>query len=143
MISNQLKAQAIARIRHNVPLEDIAHELDIPLMLIKEWSSTLNVKDLVAIESNVYAVQTLLDKDPSAENEARLKSKLEEVAFDIAEETSKAVGYGDPVLSKSLQLCADTVSKLYTVFIAKNNGPAPLEQPSSTGLSLFQNMLRD
>lgn len=143
MITEQIKTNAIAKIKMSVPLEDISRELDLPLLLIKEWESNLNPRDLVQLKANVHACQTLTqegDITSSENNEKLLKSKLEDVALLIATEAGLCTSIGDVIQAKNLQLLADTTTKLYNTFI--NKGTNKLDEPGNN-MSLFDALRRD
>lgn len=148
MYNERLKASAIARIKSRIPLEEISEDLDIPYTIVKEWAENLGGKDLIGLEANIHAATKLANQEimplGDTENEEALKTKLFEVAIEIAEETSGVVAMGDPITAKALQLCADTVTKLYSTFIIKKDSPQNINQtPSSDSLTMFQGLLRD
>lgn len=143
MISDTIKAKAITQIRRQVPLDEIANELCLPLMLIKDWQSNLDVKDLVIVEANVAAIEDVLKGEVVEPDKISiLKDKLEDAAIEVTKEVSIALG--DPMYAKSLQLCADTIAKLYVSIVKKDT---PAENPnnifSPTGLTAFQTAMRD
>lgn len=144
MIDERLKSAAIARIKRQIPLEEIALDLDIPYMLIKEWAHNMQGNDLVALQANIHAAASFASSQELTETtEQKLENKLQDVALEIATETYKAVSLGDPIFSKSLQLCADTITKLHNTFIAKVGEGGKGETPSTDSVSIFSNMLRD
>lgn len=156
MITKELKATAIAKIKCHVPLEEIALELDIPFPLVKEWhaketesESNRTASDLVNTAAKVHAVQVLTRElhqqviPPSNQQEELLKLKIEEVALEIAEQVSLNLATTDVIRAKTLQLCADTVTKLYNSLISKAIAPDGSIRPSDTGLSAFRNVMRD
>lgn len=144
MITEQLKAQAIAKLRHAVPIEDIASALNIPVKLVKEWKGKLDPKDLVAIEANIYAAEKLAYGEIVTEddNEKILKETLELTAIDIAKEVNNGFSLQDPMAAKSVQLCADAISKLYNTFILKNGSGTPMNNIPQEA-STFQRLMRD
>lgn len=137
MFTEAIKAKAIAKIKHQVPIEDIAEELELPTTLIEQWAK-LEGKDLVALESNLHAIENVTNQetlDPTTID--RLKDKLEKAAEEITDDIGMALG--DPVYAKSLQLCADTVSKLYITLVQKSN---PSDTPDGH-VPLFETLMRD
>lgn len=146
MIPDTTKNQAIAKLKRNMPAEMIASELDLPLMLVKEWESKLNPNDLVALEANIQAVEEVTQRVLNGEivpgNEETLKNELEKAAIQIAQASTKPIFIGDMLHAKAVQLCADAVSKLYQTLILKG---APAGQGSSGGQSnsRFHDLMKD
>jgi hypothetical protein len=143
MYSEQDKHQAIALLKRNKTPEEVASQLDMPVRLVKEWHSKLDTKDLVGLQSNVQAFDDVLNGEliVTGDAEKLLKGKLEAVALDIAIEVDRNVGVNDVMVSKSLQLAADTVCKLYAVIVSKLN-ESPVGKPNEAG-SLFQSIMKD
>lgn len=141
MITDSQKAQAMAQIRRQVPLEQIATELMIPPALIKEWAKTSG-HDLIAVEANLHAVEHILTEGGVVEsNTDRLKVKLEEAALELVKELP--MSHGDPMYAKSIQLCADTINKLYTTFFKTNE---PAENPDNfnpSAITAFASLMKD
>lgn len=142
MITDQIKARAISKLRHNETPEQIALDLGIPEKLIKEWAKTLSSSDLVAIEANTYAIGKIMATQELVPlQEDILRNELEKAAIDIAKEASVATD--DMMHAKAVQLCADAVCKLYASLILKgspnqNNGN---QLPSMS--SAFETLMRD
>ena len=146
MITPSLKATAIARIKCSEPLEEIARELDIPLAVVKELYNGLDNNDLIRLEANVFALGKLTNGDiipPSDKNEQMLKMKIEEVAIDIVDEVGLCVTTADPIRAKTLQLCADTVSKLYTTLISKLPAGEGGVSPNGKTIEAFKSIMKD
>lgn len=141
MITDATKAKAIAAILRQVPHEDIAEELEIPVVLVREWAN-LQGKNLVTMEANLLAADRVLKGEVLEANQVDiLKQKLEQAAIDVTNEVPAAIG--DPMYAKSLQLCADTITKLYQVIVCRgdvNPNNMPL---SGNGISAFQSIMRD
>jgi hypothetical protein len=141
MIKETVKAKAIAQIKRSIPLDQIAEELSLPVMLLEDWAK-LEGKDLVAMEANLHAVETILNRQEVVEQDTVeiLKTKLEEAALEVTKDIPMAMG--DVVYAKSLQLCADTISKLY-VHIVNKGIPADTGIMNLNGDSAFAQLQRD
>lgn len=139
MITDKIKAKAIALLERRKPAEEIAEELDLPVMVVKDWEKTLSVKSLVALEATVHAIEDieLASIDPTME--AKLKTKLEEAAHEIADQVYKYAGGGDVIHARALQLNADTVTKLYQTIILKGQAVVAINPNGSNG-SAFQQL---
>jgi len=143
MITSDTKNLVIARLKMAIPLEEISAELEIPLPLIKEWESKLDPNDLVQLKANVHAVNNLSQDvmiSSTESNEKLLQAKLEECAIQIAGEIVRT-GAEEVVVAKTLQLLADTTSKLYNTFI--NKGPNHGLNEGGNAMSLFDSLRRD
>lgn len=142
MITEPIKAKAIALIKHQTSLDEIAEQLELPIMLVREWAK-LEGKDLVALEANIHAVENVLQGEVLEQDKIQLlKDKLEDAAIEVTKDINMALG--DPLYAKSLQLCADTIAKLYVSIVKKDT---PSDNPnnifSPTGLTAFQAVMRD
>ena len=143
MITDKLKANAIALLKLGDSVRQVSEELEIPYMLVKEWADALDVHDLTALQANARALATVMNKqtviEPSEQNKEILKAKIEKVALDIVDHVELIVHLGDPIQSKALQLLADTCSKLY-LNIVNEGSPAAPQSPTST---IFEQLSRD
>lgn len=143
MITDKLKANAIALLKLGDSVRQVSEELEIPYMLVKEWAEALDVRDLTALQANAHALATVMNKptiiEPSEQNKEMLKAKIEKVALDIVDHVELIVHLGDPIQSKALQLLADTCSKLY-LNIVNEGSPAAPQSPTST---IFEQLSRD
>ena len=143
MITDKLKANAIALLKLGDSVRQVSEELEIPYMLVKEWAEALDVRDLTALQANARALATVMNKqtviEPSEQNKEILKAKIEKVALDIVDHVELIVHLGDPIQSKALQLLADTCSKLY-LNIVNEGSPAAPQSPTST---IFEQLSRD
>ncbi len=151
MITREIKMEAIAQINLGIPLPDIAANMDIPLPLVQEWSDkealeTKSDNDLVAIAANIHAVR-LLERGEiipkSSDQEELLKIKIEEVALDIVDQISLTVASPDILRAKTLQLCADTVTKLYNSMVAKVTSADGSIRPDGQTISAFKSLMRE
>lgn len=142
MISQEIKANAIARLAQAIPPEEVAENLDIPLKLVKEWSDNLSPNNLVSVHANINAMNNLKENEVLGLNEDVLRETLELTAIDIAKSASVSSSYSDPLSAKAVQLCADAVSRLYKTFILKD-GMVENTKQTPTESSAFQNLLRD
>ncbi len=149
MIPPKTKAQAIASLKMGKSVEEVAELFDIPKKLVHTWYDDLDPNDLVGLEANVIALKNAITEIEVLEQsqEEQLKFKLEKAAIEIADNAYKAAGMGDAIHSKSIQLLADAVSKMYTTIILKGNtgsGQSPsIPIPNANGISVFENLLAD
>lgn len=143
MIDTRKKAQAIARIKALEELETISEEMNIPLLLLQEWESNLDDRDLTTVQANVLAAGRVLTGELVEGSERLLKQRLEEAACEIAMRAHQCAGSGDIVYATSLDKCASAVSKLYATMVAKVGSDNPIFQPSATSRSLFQIQMKD
>lgn len=148
MITEEVKTQAIARLRRGFDPTLISEELGLPDRLVREWQKSLDPHSLLSLEANLHAADELangrivLNGDIITNSEELLRTKLETVAVEIVDQTALVVTTGDIVRAKTLQLCADTVSKLYQTFITKGIA-SPNNPRSPTGMSAFQRLMKD
>lgn len=143
MITEKIKAKAIALLERRKLAEEVAEELELPVMVVKEWEKNLSVKSLVALEATVHAIEDIEISSIDPTMEAKLKTKLEEAAREIADQVYKYAGGGDIIHAKALQLNADAVTKLYQTIILKGNGIATITPPDQNNGSAFQELLQD
>lgn len=144
MITKEIKMTALAKLKCQVPPEEIAEELDIPLPLIKEWANTIEGNDLIQLHANVHAVTKLANGEITrSNNEEFLRLKIEEVAIDIVEQVQLVTTGGDVVRAKALQLCADTVTKLYNSLINNITNADGSLKPNGQEISAFKSLMKD
>ena len=144
MISDKLKAQAIAQLRSGYDAEDVAEDLEIPRSLVEEWRDKLDGNNLVALEAAAIAVQRVENGEIVGVNEDTLKNALEETAIGLAKQAAIPGSWGDMAQAKSVQLCADAVAKLYTTLILKNNSTVSIPNPNEgQGLNAFTSKMKD
>lgn len=147
LITPKLKSQAIAQLRHRVPIETVADNLELPVPLVREWFENLDEKDLVAVEATAEVVERIMNGEVVGVDNERLSKALEEAAINIAGEAEKPARSGDMLHAKAVQLCADAVAKLYLALVLKGGmqgsgqGSAPLF--NDKGLSAFERQLRE
>lgn len=147
MITEAIKNKAIFRLRDRETAEDIAKDMELPLPLVLEWESKLDQKDLTQLQSNIHAVQTFANGDillPSSGQEELLRLKIEEIAIEIVDQVSLTVSTPDIMRAKTLQLCADTVTKLYDSLINKKTGGSgePVK-PNGRAITAFQSIMKE
>ena len=141
MITESVKAVALARIKHQVPIEQISRELDIPEKLVKEWGGKLSENDMIAIEANIHAIDTVLHDNGVTGQEDILKSKLELAAIALTNEMYLA-SKGDAIHAKSIELCANAITKLYQTIVMKNQGKDDDNSSAGSG-SFFKSLMQD
>lgn len=145
MITEKTKANAIALLKLGDTPEQVSESLELPLMLVREWFADISPKDLTKLEANANALTRVVEGqilNSSETNAELLKVKIEETALEIVDQVSKAVPFGDVVQARSLQLLADTCSKLYNTVINKGQLVTPAN-PAQQALSMFEQMSRD
>ena len=151
MITKELKAMAMGQIKMHVPLNEIAVNLDIPLPLIQEWYTQYkgtgrSEGDLTQVAANIYALNKLSNSEviASSENTTQiLQVKCETVALDIVDQISLCIVTDDLVRARTLQICADAVTKLYNSMISKSVAPDGSMKPSTKSVTIFQQMMSD
>lgn len=143
MITKERKAQALARIKALDPLEQIAEDMDLPLALLREWEGDMSDDDLVTVKANTNAVARVLSGEIVEGSESLLKQRLEEAAVEIAIQAHRVAGSGDILSAKTIDLCANAVTKLYASLIQKVGPDNPMFTPSATTRTLFQTQMRD
>lgn len=147
MITKELKSTAIAQLKCRVSPDQVALNLDVPLPLVREWFDTISEDDLTGLKANVHAVQSLANGTDvignSAQNEELLKTKIEQIAGEIVDQVGLTVTTGDVVRAKTLQLCADTVTKLYSTIVNKDKAPQGDVRPNGQTISAFKSIMKD
>lgn len=146
MISPQTKAKALAKLTHQIPLEEISAELDIPVMLLKEWEKNLGDKELLSLQSNIHAIQSLANEyggELVNITEDQLKNSLEKAGLEIAQAVYKTASSGDIMHAKALQLCSDAVCKIYAAMVLKGGTVIPAGTNNGNGSSVFQRLMKD
>mgnify|MGYP007104190841 CR=1 FL=1 len=145
MITDKTKANAISLLKLGDTPEKVSADLELPLMLVREWCEDIGVNDLTGLQANVHALDRVVNGEilPSTnENTELLRLKIEKTALEIVDHVSKAVPYGDVVQAKSLNLLADTCSKLYNTVINKGQATAP-QTPGAAALSMLEDLRKD
>lgn len=147
MISQDVKITAIARLKCNIPVEDVANEFNIPERLVQEWKESLPEDALTKIEANTYAISKVASGEILMEPERAeeiLRAKITETAIDIVSEVSSTAYASDIVKAKTLQICANTIAMLHTSLLAKvaTSGNNDI-LPSDRGLDIFKSLMRD
>lgn len=143
MITPKVKAQALAQLRRNVSIEDVAEELDVPEKLVKEWAGSIGLNDLVVMDANMHALSQVIEgKVMNEVSDDMILKFLKDAGFEIAKETFRSCNNGDPIHAKSLQLYADVLQKLYATFILKG-GSARTNQPENPEGSFFDFVTKD
>lgn len=149
MITEQVKAKAKAQIKRNIPIEDIAKELDLPLALINEWASKLDPNDLVQQEANVSAIQTITERSEKGElvdmDSEVLRTTMEKTALDLTNSMAIPALNGDMAHAKSIELLANALSKMYHTVVLKGGviDVNPNDTPSNKALEMFASLMKD
>ena len=144
MISDKLKAQAIAQLRSGYEVFTVVKDLEIPESLVEDWYNTLDANNLVALEAVAIAVQRVENGEVMPGNDEVLKETLEQTAIGLVKQVAVLGGWGDMAAVKSIQLCADAVTKMYTTMVFKNSSSIDIVNPgASTGLGAFTSKMKD
>lgn len=119
MITKELKAKAIAQLKHLVPIEDIAEQLELPVNLIREWKDSLSTQDLTKIESVLQVVGDinngeLLDMQITIE---QIDEVMKQAALDLSGLIVSAANYNDPQQALAVDVCSNALTKLYKTFV--------------------------
>lgn len=117
MITEDDKAKAIAQLEASVPPEQVALDLGIPEPLVQEWMKKLDPKNMIAIKSNIHAVEQVIVGNVSEVDTHTLKHTLRQSAMELARQSRQPGDSGDMVHAKAISLCADAVSKLYSSIV--------------------------
>lgn len=146
MITEKTKANAISLLKLGDTPEQVSDQLELPVMLVREWAENLGLKDLTALQANTNALARVVQGEvlsTSEENAEILRIKIEETAIQIVDQVNKAIPYSDVVQAKALQLLADTCSKLYSTVINKGQASGPPQTPGQQALSMFEQLSKD
>jgi len=145
MISRDVKNTAIARLKCNTPVEDVANEFDIPEKLVQEWKNGLSDDNLVQIAANTHVMSKIVSgeilMEPARADEI-LRAKITETAIDIVSEVSSTAYASDLVKAKTLQICAGTIAVIHTALLAKSKEQTEDILPSNKGLDIFKGLMK-
>lgn len=144
MITPRDKAQAIGMLKGGMSIEDVANELDLPINLVNEWHKSEGITVVETIQATTTAIARLQGEVIDDTASERIKAGLERVAEQITEEMYYAINENDIQKARVLKLCSESTLKLYVAFVAPQMASAsPLTQLSNTGLSTFQQLMKD
>lgn len=142
MITDKLKANAIALMKMGDNPRKVSEDLELPYMLCKKWADELGLQDLTVIESRAIGLAKALDGEvmnSSVENVNALKTKIEEAAILIVDKAKEYVHFPDLPSAKALELLANTCSKLYLTIVSKQ---AAQDTPNQ-GITLLEQLGKD
>lgn len=142
MISASTKSAVIARLEHGDMPGQLAEEFGIPTKLVEEWQETLGADSLVAIESNVYAVEKVLHGEVMPMQNDQLKYSLEKTALELSSKIYRA-REDDLPAAMALERLAKSVAILYGALINKTDPSTSPGHLSSTSLSAFGQLAKD
>lgn len=145
MITDKLKAQAIALLKNGESIEKVSGDLVIPYKLVEEWYDGLDIKDLTKLQAHTYAMTKVLNGEviPKEDvNKDLLKVQIEETAIEIVKEAKANIHTGDLVQSKSLQALATTCSTLYKSIIGESIKPQVIGD-GEQGATIFEQLSID
>lgn len=140
MITDKVKAAAIARLRLGDTVEIVSSSLDIPTMLVKEWFEGLDLNDTVRLEANVNALVRI---KPTESNVELLKTNIEQTAIEIVEAVRDNLPMPDIVQAKSLNLLANTCAVLYASIVGKAGSSSTPMEAYTKSRSLFEQLTKD
>lgn len=124
MITDSLKAKAIAQLKLGYPYRDVANQFELPEALVKSWFNSLDVNDLTSLAANIHAIGVVSDSKVTPGNVDVLRDKIEKVAIKVIDQAEVYVAYPDIVQAKALNLLADTCAKLYLSIVSKAGSAA-------------------
>lgn len=146
MIAKSEKATAIGMLKGGMSVNEVAGELDLPLSLVQEWY----IAEDITIVDNIQATTTALQRMSANANAndvtkaEKIKAGLEDVAITIITQLQFVASTADDIQkAQTLKLCSESVSKLYLMFGPQQGPIDPLSQLSNTGLSRFQQLMKD
>lgn len=140
IISQSTKAKAKALLQRRKPIEHVADELGLPIPLIREWAKQFGFDDLAVIQSNTAALEDITHGQCLPIDNKTLEAELQNTALEIAKYASHPCEYGDVIQAKAINLCADSITKMYNTFILKN-GQGNGENDANA--DIFQSLLKD
>lgn len=148
MITEAVKSKAIAQLRQNVSVEDVAMSLDLPEKLIREWEKKLDPSDMVAQEASVIAIEKLTKDMSSSEiviHSEKLRELIEETAIDLVKAMAIPMMNGDMAHGKTIEMLSNSLVKMYHMIVLKGGVVSGDDSgsPSNSELSIFQTMMRD
>lgn len=138
MITDSIKAKAIALLQSSETARDVSEILAIPYMLVKEWESKLDLSDLTTLEANTNALEKVIIGEilsNTEKNKEMLRSKVEETAIKIVEAANENIYSADVIQSRSLQLLGNTISTLYKTILGENKTE---DDPLSKGMTMLE-----
>lgn len=144
MITEKIKANAIALMKMGDTPEKVAEDLELPQRLVREWYEQLDKSALVALQANVIAAERVLTGVVISGDTAKiekLRDKIEDTAIEIIDEAKRIIPFGDIQAAKALHLLSDTCAKLYGAVINKGQTNVNLSNnPVSNAQALFQEL---
>lgn len=143
MITRDIKNTAISLLTMGNPVDTVADELDLPEALVNEWAGSLKDKDVQMIKATNNAINVLGRDIEDPEAQPRIRRSLEDVAELLIIKLNDAVLANDLVLARTINICADSVSKLHSCFVAKASPDSQGKLADINNVTTFQNLLRD
>lgn len=143
MITDRTKANAIALLKLGDSPTKISEDLELPLMLIREWAEAAGLDTMIDMQANTNALERIINQElipPTDDNIAMLKTKIEETAIKIVDAVSNQTnGYADLPTAKALSLLANTCTSIYTTIINKGN----VAPPGDGSLTMFDHVSKN
>lgn len=118
MITDRIKAAAIARLSTDEDLESISSSMDIPIAVLRDWQKTLPPASLITLEANNLAMSRVLAAPISTNTADILKAKILDAAIEVAEQVRYTASSGDIAYATALNRCANTLTSLYETIVA-------------------------
>lgn len=142
MITDKLKANAIALMKMGDTPRKVSEDLELPYMLCKQWAEELGLNDLTAIEARAIGLAKALDGEimnSSQQNVEILKAKIEETAIHIIDKAREYVHFPDLPSAKALELLSNTCTKLYLTIVSKQT----VNDQTPQGMTLLEQLGKD
>jgi hypothetical protein len=135
----RLKGAAIARLKHRVPVEDVAAELQLPIPLVREWQESMDSKDYHVAEAEIMGPKQLqlMVASKVADGEVTLqevKTSIESAALKLAQEvaSNNIIGF-DIERARTVNLLSGAMATLYNALFNKNQTVNILNNSMPTG----------
>ena len=134
MISSELKNNILIKISQGESIEELSSTYSIPIALLNEW--TCSPPDV----SNEHLIISYLS-EALEENEdlstAKIKEKLNQVSMALLK-TLLHTSLDDPFVAKALNLTADTLLKIKTVTLSKEDDSSGITKDVAKFRSLLK-----
>lgn len=147
MVTEKIKANAIALMKMGDPPEKVAEDLELPPFLVREWFNNLDKSALIALQANVTAAERVLNGvvlSGDTTKIEKLRDKIEDTAIEIIDEAKRIIPFGDIQAAKALHLLSDTCAKLYGAVINKGQTNLNLTaNPVTNAQAMFEELNRN
>lgn len=139
LITKELRATAIGKLKHHARVEDVANDLSLPVALVQEWRNGMSERDFAKTVSEQVGpgeVARIVMAEVDAGNVQldKLKDTLEQGALKLAEEViNTSVISFDLERARTLNLLGSTLSTLYATYFGKGNTVNNINVVGSSG----------